>query len=153
MSFKMERVHLWSGEVEDAPGGTASKLVHLAQAGANLEYVFTKRLPNKPGTGILYVSPVTGAAQISAAREAGLSETDYPVVHRIEGDNEAGLAHRLTQAWAIAGISFQGLTMSVLEGKFIGFAAFDAVNDANVAAKILADIGSAAHEEAMAAKK
>jgi hypothetical protein len=142
MSFKMGRVHLWSGEVEDRAGGTANKLAFLAQAGANLEYVFTKRLADKPGKGILYVTPVSGSAQVAAARSAGLTETDTPVVHRIEGTNEAGLASHLTQAWAIAGISFQGLTMAVLSDKFVGYAAFDSVADANRAAQILADLGS-----------
>lgn len=142
MSFRMVRVHLWSGEVEDTAGGTASKLAFLAQAGANLEYVFTKRLGDKPGKGILYVTPVTGPTQVSAARAAGLNETDTPVVHRIEGINEPGLAHRLTQSWALAGISFQGLTMAVMVDRFVGYAAFDSVNDANRAAKILADLGS-----------
>jgi hypothetical protein len=142
MSFKMDRVNLWAGEVPDQAGGTASKLAFLAQAGANLEYVFTKRLPDKPGTGILFVAPVTGPNQVRAARTAGLSEAAYPVVRRIEGDNEAGLAHRLTQQWALASISIQGLTMAVLGNKFIGYVAFDSVADANRAAQILAEVGS-----------
>jgi hypothetical protein len=143
MGFKLDRVHVWAGEVADRAGGTASKLAALAQAGANLEFVFTQRSPNKPGTGILYVAPVSGPAQVRAARTAGLSETQDPVVLRIEGDNEAGLAHRVTQQWAIAGISFQGLTIAVLGDKFIGYAAFDTVNDANKAAAILGDLGAA----------
>ncbi len=140
MSFKFDRVHLWTCEVADQAGGVASKLAFLAQAGANLEYVFTKRLGDKPGTGVLYVAPVTGATQVRAARVAGLTETDTPVVRRIEGDNQAGLAHRLTQQWAIAGISFRGLTMAVLADKFVGYASFDTVADANRAAQILADL-------------
>jgi hypothetical protein len=142
MSFKMDRVHVWSGEVEDRVGGIAGKLSFLAQAGANLEYVFTQRLPDKPGRGILYVAPVTGPSQVRAARAAGLAETDAPVVRRIEGDNQAGLAHRLTQQWALAGISFHGLTMAVLNNRFVGYAAFDTIADANRAAQILADLGS-----------
>ncbi len=143
MSFKWDRVHVWSGEIADKPGGAATKLALLAQAGANLEYVETQRLPDKTGFGVLYVAPVTGPTQTRAARAAGLSETDYPVVRRIEGDNEAGLAHKLTQNWALANISLQGLTMAVLGNKFIGYAAFDSVADANRAAQILADLGAA----------
>jgi hypothetical protein len=142
MSFKLDRVHVWSGEVADQAGGVAGKLAFLAQAGANLEYVFTRRLPDKPGSGVLYVAPVTGPAQVRAARAAGLTEVSAPVVRRIQGDNEAGLAHRLTQQWALAGISLQGLTMAVLGGKFVGYAAFDTVDDANRAAQILADLGT-----------
>lgn len=142
MGFKLDRVHVWSGEVADRAGGVAAKLSALAQANANLEFILTRRQPDRPGTGLLYVAPVTGPAQVRAARAAGLAETHDPVVLRVEGDNEAGLAHRLTQAWALAGISMEGLTMAVLGNKFVGFAAFDSVADANRAAQILADVGA-----------
>jgi hypothetical protein len=142
MSFKWDRVHVWSGEITDQPGGAAAKLAFLAQAGANLEYVAMQRLADKPGMGIVYVAPVTGPAQVRAARSAGLSETNFPVVRRIEGDNEAGLAHRLTQQWAMAGISLHGLTLTAVGSKFVGYAAFDSVADANRAAQILADLGT-----------
>jgi hypothetical protein len=52
----------------------------------------------------------------------------------------------VTQKWAEAGISFQGLTLAVVGDKFIGYAAFDTVNDANKAAQILAE-QSALHTE------
>jgi hypothetical protein len=144
MSFKFDRVHIWSCEVADQAGGVAGKLAFLAQAGANLEYVYTKRLLDKPGAGVLFVAPVTGATQVRAARAAGMTENDdSPVVRRIEGDNQAGLAHRLTQQWALANISFQSLTMAVLGPKFIGYVSFDTVNDANRAAQILADLSAA----------
>src|SRR5437867_4497937 len=64
MSFRLDRVNLWAGEVPDQAGGAAGKLAFLAQAGANLEYVFTKRLQDQPGNGILYVSPITGPTQV-----------------------------------------------------------------------------------------
>jgi hypothetical protein len=140
MSFKWDRVHLWSGEVKDDVGGAAAKLAFLAQAGANLEYVFSQRSPDKPGRGVLYVAPVTGPTQVRAARAGGLNETDHPVVRRIEGDNEPGLTHRLTQQWALTGISVHGLAMAVLGDKFVGYIAFDTVGDANRAAQILAEV-------------
>jgi len=142
MGFRLDRVHVWSGEVADRPGGVSAKLSALAEAGANLEFIFTQRQPDKPGSGVLYVAPVSGANQVRAARAVGLTETHDPVVLRVEGDNEAGLGHRLTQQWALAGISFQGLTMSVLDNKFIGYAAFDTVGEANRAAAILGDLGA-----------
>jgi hypothetical protein len=142
MGFKLERVHIWSGEIADEAGGMAAKLAPLAQAGANLEFIITRRQADKPGTGLLYVAPVTGPFQVRAAKAAGLTETHEAVVLKVEGDNEAGLGHRLTQQWATAGISLQSLTMAVLGGKFIGYAAFDTVADANRAAQILADLGA-----------
>src|ERR1700736_1737384 len=131
MGFRLDRIHVWSGEIADQAGGIASKLAPLAQAGANLEFILTRRQPDKPGTGVLYVAPVTGPLQVRAARSAGLTETHDPVVLRAEGGNQGGLAHRLTQQWALAGINLEGLTMSVLAGKFGGYAAFDTVADAN----------------------
>ncbi|HLW66264.1 MAG TPA: amino acid-binding ACT [Gemmataceae bacterium] len=142
MRFRLDRVHVWAGEVEDKAGGVAAKLLPLAQAGANLGFVFTQRRPDKPGAGILYVAPLSGPEQLKAAKVNGLHEVNDPVIMRFEGDNEQGLAHRLTQAWALAGISFQGLTMAVMNGKFVGYAAFDTIGDSNKAATILADLGT-----------
>src|SRR5439155_14779117 len=87
MSFKMDRVHVWATEVKDEPGGVAAKLSRLDEAGADLEYVHTQRLPDRPGHGILYVAPLSGLAQLKAAKAAGLHETSEPIVMRIEGDN------------------------------------------------------------------
>jgi hypothetical protein len=142
MGFKLDRVHVWSGEVKDQPGGVSNQLAVLAEAGANLEFILTQRLPNKPGYGYLLVAPITGPAQTRSARSIGLHETHDPVVLRVEGDNAAGLGHRLTQSWAKTGISFQGLTMCVVANKFVGYATFDSVNDANRAAAILGDLGA-----------
>ncbi len=142
MGFKLDRVHVWSVEVADQAGGVAGKLAMLAQADANLEFILTQRRPDKPGCGVLYVAPVTGPLQVRAARAAGMAEVHDPVVLRVEGDNEAGLAHQLTTQWALAGINMQGLTMTVIANKFVGYAAFDTTNDANRAAAILGDLGS-----------
>jgi hypothetical protein len=143
MGFKLDRVHVWSGQVADEAGGVAAKLSMMAQAGANLEFIYTRRQPDQPGTGILYVAPVTGPLQVRAARSAGLTETNDPVVLRVEGDNQAGLAHRVTQQWSLAGLSFQGMTMAVVGDKFIGYVSFDTIADANRAAAILGDEGAA----------
>jgi hypothetical protein len=43
----------------------------------------------------------------------------------------------------MAGINLHGLVMSVVGGKFIGYATFDSVQDANNAARILAELGTA----------
>ena len=142
MSFKLDRVHIWSGDVPDHAGGVAAKLHMLAEEGANLEYIYTRRQADKPGVGILYVAPVSGAAAIKAARQGGLHEVEFPIVLRVEGDNEAGLAHRLTAQWARENLSLHGLTMSVLGQKFVGYVQFDSVADANRAAAILGDLGS-----------
>lgn len=142
MGFKLERVHVWTGTIEDRAGGMAGVLAPLAKATTNLEFIQTRRQPDKPGTGVLFVAPVTGPIQVRAAKAAGLHESHETIVLRVEGDNEAGLGYKLTQQWALAGISLQGLTMAVLGGRFVGFAVFDNVADANRAAQILADLGA-----------
>src|SRR5438045_8483847 len=119
MGFKLDRVHVWSCEVADQAGGVAAKLAILAQAHTNLEFIYTRRQPEKPGTGVLYVAPISGPLQLRAAKSAGLTETNNPVVLRVEGDNQAGLGYRVTQEWALAGLSFHGMTMPGLQNKFV----------------------------------
>ena len=89
------------------------------------------------------MAPITGPLQVRAAKSAGLAETNNPIVLRVEGDNLAGLGHRVTQEWALAGLSFQSMTMAVLGSNFVGYVAFDTVTDANRAAAILSDLSTA----------
>ena len=142
MSFKMNRVHVYHAEVEDQPGGISGKLKTLAEAGAHLEYVYSQRAA-KAGAGDLFVAPLQGAKQLAAAKTAGLTEAREPIVMRVEGDDKAGLSGRLTQTWEMAGINLHGLVMSVVGGKFVGYVTFDTVLDANKAATILAELGTA----------
>ena len=141
MSFKMDRVHVWACEVKDEPGGVSSQLSHLDKAGANLDYVYTQRLADKPGHGLLCVAPVMGVEQVKAAKAAGMHEVNDPIVMRVEGDNTAGLAARLKHEWASANINVHGSIIMALGTKFIGFVTFDTVEDANRAARILAELG------------
>ena len=143
MSFKMQRVHVYHAEVDDKPGGISGKLKKLAEAGAHLEYVYSQRSADKSGVGDLYVAPLHGSNEMAAAREAGMHAVSEPIVMRVEGDDKAGLGGRLTQAWEMAGINLHGLVMSVIGGKFVGYATFASVGDANRAATILAELGTA----------
>jgi hypothetical protein len=143
MSFKMQRVHVYYAEVEDKPGGIAARLKSLAEAGAHLEYVYSQRSLTKSGMGELYVAPLIGTSELKAAKSAGLHEVSEPIVMRVEGDDKAGLGGRLTQAWEMAGINLHGLVMTVFHGKFVGYVTFDTPQDANKAATILAELGTA----------
>jgi hypothetical protein len=139
--FKMDRVHVWACEVKDEPGGVASRLAYLDKAGANLDYVYTQRLADKPGYGLLCVAPLAGAEQMKAAKAADMHEVNDPIVMRVEGDNTAGLAARVKHEWACANINVHGSIIMALATKFIGFVTFDSVEDANKAARILAELG------------
>ena len=150
MSFKMHRVHVWATRAVDEPGGAATKLSALAEAGANLEYVYMQRSEEQSGAGDLFVAPIEGPAEEEAARSSGFHEVREPIVMRLEGDNGAGLASDLTREWAKAGISLHGTTLAVLEDRFVGYVTFDSVQDANQAATILAELGIRKPEPALA---
>src|SRR5260370_38076168 len=111
MGFNRDRVHVWWGEVADRAGGVATLLAHLAQAGANLEFIFTQRQASKPGTGMIYLAPLSGPSQVRAAKSAGLAETYHPVVVRVEGDNQGGVCRRGTPPRASGRVRFQGRSM------------------------------------------
>ena len=76
MSLTVERVDVWATTIEDEPGGLADKLAPLAEAGSDLEFVVARRAPDKPGTGVVFVTPVRGDAQIAAAAEAGFEAVE-----------------------------------------------------------------------------
>jgi hypothetical protein len=67
MAYTVKKVEVWAGEVADRPGGVADKMEALSAAGANLEFVIARRAADKPGTGVVFVTPVKGVKQKSAA--------------------------------------------------------------------------------------
>jgi len=58
MSVKVTKTEVWVAEIDDQPGGLAQCLDTLASAGANLECVIGRRQPNKPGKGVIFVTPL-----------------------------------------------------------------------------------------------
>ncbi|HLE65661.1 MAG TPA: hypothetical protein VI730_00785, partial [Burkholderiales bacterium] len=61
MALKVSKVDLWMATIDDRAGGAADKLEPLAKAGANFEFVFTRRTPEQPGKGVVFAAPVRGA--------------------------------------------------------------------------------------------
>ena len=53
MKLEVTRVEVWIASMKDTPGALAAKLAPLSQAGADLEFVFARRSPEKPGTGVV----------------------------------------------------------------------------------------------------
>ena len=52
MAIQVNKVDVWVGEIGDRPGGLGEKLDALSEVGANLEFVISRRAPEKPGTGV-----------------------------------------------------------------------------------------------------
>ena len=80
MALKVDKVDVWATTIEDRPGSLASKLNVLTQAGADLEFIIARRSPDKPGMGVLFVTPLKGDAEIAAI--TGLSTNSVGACRR-----------------------------------------------------------------------
>ena len=137
MALNVTRVDVWAASMEDQPGGLAQKLAALAAAGAQLEFVVARRAPDKPGTGVVFLTPLTGAAQARAAKQAGFEKTKSLHSVRAEGPDKPGLGARITQALAGAGINLRGISAAAINKRCIVYLALDTAADATKAIRIL----------------
>ena len=137
MALNVTRVDVWAARIEDKPGGLAKKLAVLAEAGARLEFVIARRAPDKPGTGVVFLTPLKGAAQIRAAKKAGFAKTKSLHSVRIEGPDKPGLGARMTQSLADAGINLRGLSAAAIGKRCVVHLALDSSADATKAVRIL----------------
>jgi hypothetical protein len=142
MAYTVAKVEIWTGEIEDQPGGLAAKLEALANAGADLDVVIARRQPGAAGKGVVFLGPVSGARAKKAAAGVGLTRTSELVALRVEGPNKPGEGHRLARLLADAGLNLRGLSASVLGNKFVMFVAFDNDADATKAARLLRGAGA-----------
>jgi hypothetical protein len=141
MALKVSQVDVWAATIEDRPGGMAAKLAALAKAGVNLEFVIARRTPEKPGAGVLFVTPVKGDKQVEAAAKAGFKKADGLHSVRIEAPDAPGLGARSTKALADAGINVRGLSAAAIGGAAVFYLAVDTSADAAKAADILRKLG------------
>lgn len=137
MALNIRRIQAWSGEISDRPGAAAGKLANLARSGAELEFVFTRPNPNKPGAGVIVLAPITGQDQMQAAREAGLGPALDVAMLVVEGDQRPGVSYNLMSCLAIAGINLRGISLSSVGRRFVAYLAFDSVDVANMAVQVL----------------
>ncbi len=139
MSLVVERVDVWAATIEDRPGGLAEKLTPLAQAGADLQFVIARRAPDKPGAGVLFVTPLQGDAETAAGVKSGFTVADSLHSLRIQGDNKPGIGAQLAEKMADAGINLRGLSAAVIGDRFIMYLALDTADDAEKATSLLQD--------------
>lgn len=137
MAYSVKKVDVWAGEVADRPGGLAATVAALSNAGANLEFLIARRAPDKPGTGVVFVTPVRGAKQKAAAQGAGLSMSDSLHSVRVEGPDRAGLGAKMTGALADAGINLRGVSGAALGRRAVTYLGFDSGADADTAVRTL----------------
>ena len=135
--MKAERVDTWAAEIKDKPGGLAGKLEALAGAGVSLELVIARRCPEKKGHGVVFATPIKGAAQCRAARKAGFAKSKSLHTVRIEGPDKRGAGAAIAGALAAGGINLRGLSAAAIGRKFVAHIAVDTAADAAKAMRVL----------------
>ena len=141
MKLKITRTEVWAATIEDQPGGLSDKLAALAQAGANLEFIVARRKPEKPGKGVVFVTPLRGVKALKAAKTAGFTKAEGMHSVRVEGPDKPGLAGKATEALADAGLNLRGLSAAVIGRNFVAHLALDSAQDATKAVGILKKLG------------
>jgi hypothetical protein len=137
MALNVTRADVWAARIEDRPGGLAEKLAALAEAGAKLEFVVARRASERPGAGVVFLTPLKGAAQTRAAKKAGFETTKSLHSLRVEGTDKPGLGAKMTQALAQARINLRGLSAAAVGPRCVVHLAFDSSADAAKAARLL----------------
>ncbi|HEV8723812.1 MAG TPA: ACT domain-containing protein [Candidatus Binatia bacterium] len=137
MAYSIKKVDVWAGEIADRPGGLSSTLTAIHGAGSNIEFVVARRSPDKPGTGVVFLTPIKGSKQKAAAQQAGLGTSEGLHSVRVEGPDRAGLGAKMTDALAAAGINLRGISAAALGRRAVSYFAFDSAADADNAVRIL----------------
>ncbi len=141
MNVTVESEEVWAASLEDKPGALSNKLSALAEVGADLDFIIARRSPEKPGTGVVFVTPLHGDQEIEAAGELGFAATNRLHSVRVEGRNERGVAGQLTQVVAKAGINLRGFSAAAMGTQFVMHLAFDKAEDAQKAMAVLRQKG------------
>jgi len=137
MDLIVERVNVWAASIRDEVGGLSHLLTGLREAGADLDFIIARRAAEKPGMGVVFVTPLRGDREVAAAAELGFNVTKSVQSVRVEGDNRPGVAAEITEKLAAAGINLRGLSVAVIGARFILYIGLDSSADAVKAADIL----------------
>jgi len=133
----VEQVDVWAASIKNEPGSLAKVLVGLREAGADLDFILARRSTDKPGTGVVFVTPLRGDREVEAASTLGFDAVSSVKSVRVEGDNEPGVAAEVTEKIAAAKINLRGVSAAVIGPRFIIYLGFDTAKDAEKAVKIL----------------
>jgi hypothetical protein len=137
MNVIAEHEEVWVASMEDKPGVLGNKLAALAEAGADLGFIIARRAPEKPGTGVVFVTPLRGDREIEAATEEGFTVSSHLHSLRVEGRNEPGIASKVTQQIGQAGLNLRGFSGAVIGTQFVLHLAFDTAEAAQKAIAVL----------------
>ena len=131
----VEHVDVWAATIEDRPGGLASVLAELREAGADLQFIIARRA--EPGKGVVFVTPLRGDREIAAAAQVSFNVAHTLHSVRVMGPDRPGIAAELTERLADGGINLRGFSGSVIGTQFLAYVAVDSVEDAKKVIEIL----------------
>jgi hypothetical protein len=90
MDLEVEQVDVWAATIQDETGALASLLKGLQKAGADLQFVIARRSPDRPGKGVVFVSPLLGEQEKIAASRLGFNVTQSLQSVRVRGAGSRG---------------------------------------------------------------
>jgi hypothetical protein len=134
----VERVDVWAAGIKDQPGALAAKLSALAEAGADLDFIVSRRCADRAGEGVVFVSPLRGDEEVQAAGEVGFAAANSLHAVRVEGENRPGGGAKLLGKLGKAGLNVRGFSAAAIGKRYIAYIALDTAEDAAKAMKLLA---------------
>ena len=135
MAYTISKVEVWAGDIFNRAGMLARVLEALANAGAQLEFIVSRRLTRN--TGRVYVAPITGDKQRQAAADVGLVAASGMHSIRIEGPDRVGLGAGIARCIAAAEINVRGVSAAMIDRRSVIYLAFGSKDDAATAVKVI----------------
>jgi hypothetical protein len=136
MPVTVKKISLWRRETENKTGLLALTLEPLAKAGADLRVVMGYRLPGNEAKAAIEIYPLAGKKVTAAATERGLAASRIPTL-LVEGDNKPGMAHKIAQAIAEAGVDLSFFVAQAIGKKYSAVIGFANDGDAKKAATLI----------------
>jgi len=136
MPVTVKSISLWRKEAENKTGLLAQTIEPLARAGADLGVVMGYRLPGNEGKAAIEIYPVSGRKMTTAATGTGLAASAIPTL-LVEGDNKAGLAHKIAQTIAEAGFDLSFFVAQAIGRRYSAIIGFANDADAKRAATLI----------------
>jgi len=136
MAVTVKSISLWRKEAENRTGLLAQTLKPLAKVGADLGVVMGYRLPGNETKAVIEVYPISGKKVTAAAAQTGLATSSIPTL-LVEGDNRPGLAHKIAQTIADAGVDLSFFVAQATGKRYSAVVGFATEKDAKKTADLI----------------
>lgn len=137
MSYEINRVDVFVGDIKNQPGALAETLEGVLRSEANLDFAIVRQDAERPGHGVLFVAPLVGERQAKAAEEVGLRKANSMHALRLVGPDRPGLGAGIARTLADAGLNITGLSAAAIGDKSVFYVRFASSDDVVAAAQVL----------------